>query len=90
MTSIKLTTIVSRVRRSVSPPSGIGVSVDDALSDHFNPLNTAALAGMLNNRQEFSQDSLDLRSTDTQGADTVRDLVIAIRTWYISNGWTIK
>lgn len=89
MPSIKLTTIVSRVRRAVSPPSGIGVSVNDPLSKHFNPLNAAALAGLLNNRHAFRKDGLGLRSTDTQGATTVRDLVVAVRTWYIKNGWTI-
>lgn len=89
MQSIKRTTLVARVRRAVAPPSGEGVSISDPLGDHFEPLNTKALAGTLNRREGFSEDGLALRSTDTKSAKTVRDLVVAVIKWYEANSWTV-
>lgn len=91
MPVIKLTNIVARVRRAVAPPDGKGVSIDDPLGDHFKPLNTKGLAGMLNRRDGFEQDGLKLRSTHTKNAKIVRDLVVAVRNWYESeDGWTVS
>lgn len=91
MPVVKLTVIVARVRRAVAPPDGIGVSINDPLGDHFKPLDTKTLAGMLNRREGFKQDGLKLRTTDTKKAKIVRDLVDAVRNWYeTENGWTVS
>ena len=89
MPTIKSSTIVRRVRRAVRPPDGVGVRGQDKLEKHFVPLDTKALAGMLNRRPAFSKDGLNLKAKDTEKAKIVKDLDIAVRNWYRSNGWTV-
>lgn len=90
MPTIKPAIIVKRVRRAVKPPNGIGVKGADKLEKHFVPLDTKALAGMLNRRKAFRKDGLKLRSEDTKDAKIIKHLDVCVRNWYKDNGWAVE
>ena len=86
---IRLQTIITRIRRYLSPTNAAGVGLNDPLSKFFVGGNYAVLAPDLNGLSTFKADGLALHPDDLRSVTDVEDLIIAVRDWYKRNNWTI-